>query len=58
MQIGIAKSGSTVFLRIAGWEALDRVIVDDGLSAQSRKWLGNSVANLTLVPAGDKGKQP
>jgi len=45
-----SKFGNNAFVRIAGWEAIDHVIVDEGLPQQARTWVGKSIRNHTLVP--------
>lgn len=47
------KFGTPAFVRIAGWDALDGAIVDDGLAATDRKWLDRAVADLIVVPLGE-----
>ena len=52
-----SKFTRKAFVRIAGWEAVDHVIVDDGLHARARRWIKNKVAGHTLVSA-DTGAKP
>jgi len=44
-----SKFGKNAFVRIAGWETIDHVIVDDGLPKQFLTWVGKSIINHTLV---------
>ena len=46
-----SKFGKNAFVRIAGWEAIGHVIVDDGLPSRTRTWLGQNVKALSLVSA-------
>jgi DeoR/GlpR family transcriptional regulator of sugar metabolism len=45
-----SKFGTTAFVRIAKWDALDRVIVDDRLTTRHRRWLKRAVKDLILAP--------
>ncbi len=45
-----SKFGRNAFASITGWKDIDMLFVDDGLDAQSRKWIKNTVRNHTLVP--------
>jgi len=49
-----SKFSQTSFVRIAGWEAIDRVITDDGLGAPTRRWIREKVAGHTFVPFDPK----
>lgn len=44
-----SKFGKNAFVRIAGWVAIDHVIVDDELPKQVLTWVGKSIRNHTLV---------
>jgi DeoR/GlpR family transcriptional regulator of sugar metabolism len=44
------KFGSPAFVRIAGWDALDTLIVDDGLSEHDRRWVRKAVETLIAGP--------
>ena len=44
-----SKFGAPAFVRIAGWEALDHVIVDDRLPTGQRRWLKKAVKGLILA---------
>lgn len=46
------KFGRTAFVRIAGWEDIDMLFVDDGLDAEARKWMKKTVKNHTLAQVG------
>jgi len=50
-----SKFGTRAFVRIARWDALDHVIVDDGLPARPRRWLKKAVKKLTLAPVVGDG---
>jgi DeoR/GlpR family transcriptional regulator of sugar metabolism len=50
-----SKFGRHAFVRIAGWEAVDRLIVDRGLPPGVRARVGKSVASLTLAPVAKEG---
>jgi DeoR/GlpR family transcriptional regulator of sugar metabolism len=44
-----SKFGSTAFVRFAGWESLDGVVVDEGLVPDREEWLREAVEDVTLV---------
>ena len=45
------KFGRSAFVRIAGWEAIDDWLTDDGLPAGARHWGQRTLRNLVLAPA-------
>jgi DeoR/GlpR family transcriptional regulator of sugar metabolism len=45
-----SKFGTPAFVRIARWDALDHVIVDDRLATRHRRWLKKAVKKLILAP--------
>ena len=45
-----SKFGAAAFVRIAGWDVLDHVVVDDGLASKHRRWLKKAVKGLILAP--------
>ena len=51
------KFGSTAFVRIAGWQAIDGLLIDDGLSADARRWGKRTLKNLLLAPASGPEKR-
>jgi DeoR/GlpR family transcriptional regulator of sugar metabolism len=45
-----SKFGTPAFVRIAKWDALDHVVVDDQLAARHRRWVKKAVKDLILTP--------
>jgi len=56
--IDSSKFSRAAFVRIAGWEAVDHVIVDDTLGAPTRRWIKRKVAGHTFVPIDHNKETP
>ncbi len=46
-----SKFGRTSFARFAGWDALDRVVLDAGIAPRELRWLRRAGPQLTVVKA-------
>lgn len=44
-----SKFGNTAFVRFAGWKDVDAVVTDRGLASTQRRWLKQSVNDITTV---------
>jgi len=56
----LADSGKfcgNAFVRIAGWEAVDQLIVDDGLAPDGRTWLAGCDVATTFAPISEEPKE-
>lgn len=51
-----SKFGKTAFVRIAGWEAIYGMVMDDGLSMDTRRWGEQSLKCLMVAPTGTPEK--
>jgi DeoR/GlpR family transcriptional regulator of sugar metabolism len=56
----LADSGKfdhPAFVRIANWDALDGMVVDEDLGDANRRWLGKVVANLVFAKCSTQGDE-